>query len=423
MQSSKDITDCDWFSCAKCHHVWYVLNQRSPHDESFIPFEANHTLKCLRCHDTGIKKIDIMKACCSWVDDEVNCKAIFGREGYYRDSKILQCIPIAWHSYLEKEIINFDGTFKAIISYLINANSDRDFGLKPDLYVEKDGSKVYYPIFQQVAKTVIPKANTLKVVDFLRYEGALKEDGVSFTFCPSCGTTNRLSFRMEERECAACGYRDNPECDQNCPEYDTEVGQCSTINFPKICCFILPSGDCLGPKSLEVECQNCGNAYADSAVCFDPPEKKEIEAIVRPWDCDSLAIRYKPVPEVLKKLDEGFTFQEMIIQAVKVQGWNTTSGRKPGRSGVRQDIDILCEKGTKSVLVECKRLVSTKGIDLNVVMTLFARMNDLGISKGLIVTTTQRASPEALSYARYYGIEILNVQKMLSDKLESILWK
>jgi len=126
---------------------------------------------------------------------------------------------------------------------------------------------------------------------------------------------------------------------------------------------------------------------------------------------------------VLKKLDEEFTFQEMIIQAVKVQGWNTTSGRKPGRSGVRQDVDILCEKGTKSVLVECKRLVSTKCIDLNVVMTLFARMNDLGISKGLIVTTTQRASSEALSYARCYGIEILNVQEMLSGKLASILWK
>jgi len=113
----------------------------------------------------------------------------------------------------------------------------------------------------------------------------------------------------------------------------------------------------------------------------------------------------------------------MIIQAVKAQGWSTMSGRKPGKSGVRQDVDTLCEKGTKRVLVECKRLVSTKGVDLNVVMTLSARMNDLGISKGLIVTTTQGASPEALSYARYYGIEILNVQKMLSDKLESILWK
>jgi hypothetical protein len=110
----------------------------------------------------------------------------------------------------------------------------------------------------------------------------------------------------------------------------------------------------------------------------------------------------------------------MISEAIKTQGWNTISGRKSGKSGVHHDIDILCRKDNKSIIIECKRLVSKKCIDLDVVLNLFARMADLGINKGLIVTTTQRASPEALSFARYYGIKVLDVQKILTDSFDDI---
>lgn len=397
-----------------------MLNEPSPYTEIFAVSKSTQTQRCLGCNDSDIKKLDIRKACCSWTENEVNCKAIFGREGYYKGTGI-RCLPIAWHSYLEKELVNFDGTFKGIISYLTNASRDSDFKLAPDLYrSEDDRFKTYYPLFKEIANKEIPKFNTVEIVSFLGFEGAIRKDGLAFDFCPTCGTKNELDFRMEETECSSCGYRDNPECDENCPEYDAESGECTTCGFPKICCFILPNGDCLGPRLLEVKCRNCGDEYADSVVSFDPHDKRKIDAILNPEDCNCLGVRYKLVNDVLEKLNKGFTFREMISETIKTQGWKTTSGRKSGESGTCHDVDILCEKDNKSILVECKRLISKKGIDLNVVLNLFARMTDLGINRGLIVTTTQRVSLEALSFARYYGIRILNVQQILTERLDNI---
>ena len=341
-----------------------MLNEPSPYTEVLAISKPTQTQRCPGCNDSDIKKLDIRKACCSWVENKVNCKAVFGREGYYKDTGI-RCVPIAWHSYLEKELVNFDGTFKGIISYLTNISQDNNFKLAPDLYRSGDDRfKIYYPLFQEIADKDIPKINTVEIVSFLEFEGALRKDGLDFNFCPTCGARNELDFRMEETECGSCGYRDNPECDENCPEYDAESGECTTYRFPKICCFILPDGDCLGPKWLEVKCRNCGDEYADSVVNFDPPDRRRIDAIIDPEDCDCLGVRYKLVNDVLQKLNEGFTFQEMISETINTQGWNTTSGRKSGKSGTYHDVDILCEKGNKSILIECKRLVSKKALIL-----------------------------------------------------------
>lgn len=398
-----------------------MLNALSPHYFPFDSVKPTQTHECPACRATNIQKLDIEGACCNWVDNPASCKAIFSGNAYYKDSGF-HTVPIAWYRYFEKELVNFDGNFKSIVSYL--GSKESDSRLVPDLCKSKDGKfKVYYPLFQEICKKEIPKTNTLNILSFLKYEGALQKERITFSFCTSCGAKNELGISMEERECGECGYKDNPDCDENCPEYDAEAGGCSTSRFPKICCFILPNGDCLGPKYLETECRNCGEETTDNIVNFDPNEEKGIESIIDPEYCNCLGVQYRLITDVLQKLNQGFTFQEMISEAIKAQGWNTTSGRKLGKSGISQDVDILCEKDTKRVLVECKRLISTKGIDLDVVLNLFARMTDLGIDKGLIVTTTPHVSPEAVSFAGYYGIEILNVHEMLTGNLESIFWR
>jgi len=91
-----------------------------------------------------------------------------------------------------------------------------------------------------------------------------------------------------------------------------------------------------------------------------------------------------------------------------------------GKSGVDQDVDIFCEKDTKRILVECKRIGSTKSLPLDVVLNLFARMSDLEIKKGVIVTTVQDISNEAKMFAEYYGITILYISDFLKLDLDSI---
>ena len=153
---------------------------------------------------------------------------------------------IAWSSYLEKELINFDANFKSIVSFLLNQKNE--YEIVPDTFETNDGIwKTNFPSIEKIIEKKIPESNAQHVISFLQQEGAIRQDGIAFVFCPACGTRNNLEFRMEEKECCECNYRDNPDCDVNCYEYDQEDGKCSLSHFPKICCPELPSGNC--PRS------------------------------------------------------------------------------------------------------------------------------------------------------------------------------
>jgi len=421
MENKKDVPDSDWYFCTKCSHVWYLLNQRSPFDRSSIPDREEQTRRCPVCNDPDIKKIDIQQACCSWVTSEIHCRAIFGREGYYKRTQT-KCTPINWRIHFEKELINFDGNFKTIISSLANQSRDPNFVIVPELYrSDEEQFKTYYPMFEEIVEKQVPIGNSLEIMSFLESEGAVETDRVIFSFCPGCGAKNRLEFRMKEKECSACGAKGVIPCDHSCPEYDTEYEECRIASYPKPCCFILPNGGCLGPKWLEFVCQNCEEYDVDSIVDFDPPDIQEIDTIIDPEGCSCLAISYKPLSNVLAKLNEGFTFQEMIADKIGNQGWNVTVGREIGESGVYQDVDALCEKGSKRVLVESKRLMTTKYLALDIILNLFARMQDLHITNGLVITTTSHVSPEAKRFADHYRIRILPVGEFLKKDIDAIL--
>lgn len=421
----RSIPKCSWFWCPNCSEVWHVLDRTSPSwIDDLLKSSKPIQSTCPRCSNSGIKQLDPKVALCSWVDKEINCKSIHTQNVWYKDGTPSFDPPIAWYSYLEKEMVNFDPTFKRIVSYLAGTSNDISFRLTPGIYRSKENGvnfRLYYPLFQEIAKKRIPEVNSIRIVHFLKYEGALKNEGVAFNFCPNCGSKNGLDFRMEEKGCDGCDSMENPDCDEDCFDYDAETGRCTSHIFPRIFCPTLSNGECAGPRVLEVNCRNCGDAYADAIVDFRSSEKKGINEILNPEDCDCFGISYKPVSDVLKKLDQGFTFQEMVLDEIKNQGWYTFSGRKRGRSGVEQDVDVLCEKNGKHVLVECKRLRLSKRIALDVVLKLFAIMTDLEIDKGLIVTTSPSFSKEAKLFSKNYGIRILAIEDFLNESLDDII--
>lgn len=418
--------ECVWFQCNKCNGVWYVLDNLSPRN-TFFDLRKPVRKKCPKCSSPDIQKLDIRNILSSWVNKGTSSTAIFGAEGYYKDGN--PCFyNLAWESYFEKELVNFDGSFKRVVSRLANASQDVQFRLMPEICKCEEGSKgtrssrfeIYYPFIQEATKQVIPKTNIQRLIGFLRFEGAIREDRIAFNFCPNCGSKNKLNFRMEERGCEVCSINEDRPCN-DCAQYDVESKECIlgySIGTEE-CCFISLDGDCDGPKVLEVNCSDCGEEYADAFVELKN-NRKEIDAITNPEECECLAIRYKPIYGILNKLNQGFTFQEMIVDKIENQGWRTLSGRKRGKSGVDQDVDIFCEKDTKRILVECKRIGSTKSLPLDVVLNLFARMSDLEIKKGVIVTTVQDISNEAKMFAEYYGIIILYISDFLKLDLDSI---
>jgi hypothetical protein len=174
--------------------------------------------------------------------------------------------------------------------------------------------------------------------------------------------------------------------------------------------------------SARASCGNCGDGYADSIVDFKTFQR-EIKDIMSPEDCDCFAIYYKPSYDVLDALQQGRTFEGMVRDEIRNQGWNVIKSqtRIRGVSGVHQDVDVLCEKNGVTALVECKRIDSTKSITLGDVHDLFARMHDLEIKKGAIISTSGLVVKEAEAFAHYYGIVIVPVAQFLTKRLEELI--
>ena len=89
--------------------------------------------KCPECRSSNIQEFDINNALCSWVERESFNKAIFYANGFHIDASVLY-LPLALSYYYEEELVNFDGDFKQIISYLKNKSKDRDFEIVPNIY-------------------------------------------------------------------------------------------------------------------------------------------------------------------------------------------------------------------------------------------------------------------------------------------------
>ncbi len=108
--------------------------------------------------------------------------------------------------------------------------------------------------------------------------------------------------------------------------------------------------------------------------------------------------------------DRGIEFERFVAELLKKAGFSVQHNVVlAGRSGVKHQVDVLAIYRTPvtefRVLVECKNWL--KPINKDVVMKVYNEVRDLGLDKGMIFTSSY-ATPEAISYARTVGIEIID---------------
>ena len=112
--------------------------------------------------------------------------------------------------------------------------------------------------------------------------------------------------------------------------------------------------------------------------------------------------------------EKGAEFEELIAKLFSSRGYEVKRGVwMRGRSGVEHQIDIYAEfkapLHTSRLIIECKAY--DRPVDKDVVMKLIHEVQDLGVDKGILVTTSY-FTPDAESVARGYNIELWDLGRV-----------
>lgn len=112
--------------------------------------------------------------------------------------------------------------------------------------------------------------------------------------------------------------------------------------------------------------------------------------------------------------DKGSELEKLVTNLFKVNGYDARHNVKMmGRSGVEHQIDVYAEYKaplhTSKIIVECKSY--DKPIDKDVVMKLIHEVEDLGVDRGILVTTSY-FTPDAVSTAEGYNVELWDNAKL-----------
>lgn len=112
--------------------------------------------------------------------------------------------------------------------------------------------------------------------------------------------------------------------------------------------------------------------------------------------------------------ERGLKLEKRITECFKAKGYNVEHNIKlRGRSGVEHQIDVYAEYKaplhTSKIVVECKSY--DQPIDKDIVMKLVHEVDDLGMDKGILVTTSYFTT-DAVSTAQGYNIELWDNQKL-----------
>lgn len=146
------------------------------------------------------------------------------------------------------------------------------------------------------------------------------------------------------------------------------------------------------------------------------------------------AARYHLKYAIMELGPSGFPFEKYIAELLKFEGYKTQNGQILQGKCVTHEIDIIAEKDSTEVLIECK-YHNQQGISCNIKIPLYihARFNDIEAHalkkntslsknrKGWIVTNT-RFTADAIQYAGCSGIHLLGwdhpFEKGLKDKID-----
>jgi len=106
--------------------------------------------------------------------------------------------------------------------------------------------------------------------------------------------------------------------------------------------------------------------------------------------------------------------EEYILRLFKAKGYDAKHNVKmKGRSGVLHQLDVFAEYKAplhvSKIVVECKSY--DKPIDKDIVMKLIHEVDDLGVDRGILVTTSY-FTPDAVSTAEGYNIDLWDGAKL-----------
>ena len=157
-------------------------------------------------------------------------------------------------------------------------------------------------------------------------------------------------------------------------------------------------------------CPNCGNKITDSAK-FCSKCGYSLQQISKNETKQVQTEKTANIYELGEKLEEAVA---TIFQA---KGYNTSRRKRlRGKSGTINEIDILAEKGGKTIAVECKNLSSDIGQED--IRNFWVKLDELNIRKGYFATNSDYTSGARL-FAQQRNITLWN-QENLMESIYSI---
>lgn len=116
----------------------------------------------------------------------------------------------------------------------------------------------------------------------------------------------------------------------------------------------------------------------------------------------------------LNEYEKGLELEKLISQLFSSKGYDIVHNVKlKGRSGVEHQIDVYaeykCPLHLSRIIIECKAY--DKPINKEMVMKLAQEVDDLGIDKGILITTSY-FTPDAVTTAEGYNIELWDSTKL-----------
>lgn len=146
------------------------------------------------------------------------------------------------------------------------------------------------------------------------------------------------------------------------------------------------------------------------------------------------AARYHLKVAIMELGPSGFSFEKYIAELLKFEGYKTKTGQILHGKCVTHEIDVIAEKGTSQILVECK-YHNQQGTSSNVKIPLYihARFADIqayalkkadhtSMQQKVWIVTNTRFTSDAIQYARCSGLDILGWDqpfgKGLKDKID-----
>ena len=120
---------------------------------------------------------------------------------------------------------------------------------------------------------------------------------------------------------------------------------------------------------------------------------------------------------------KGLKLEDRITRLFKANGYDAKHNVKMmGRSGVMHQVDVYAEYKAplhvSRIIIECKSY--DKPIDKDIVMKLIHEVDDLGVDRGILVTTSY-FTPDAVSTAEGYNVDLWDGAKLRELLKETLL--